>query len=75
MEVIIDGVRYAPATNSAPSVADVLRVLAAQFWGDGPHDIPDDGMDCLRIIVTDDSESAQGETFEDFAARLGQALA
>lgn len=68
MEILIDGVRYVAATDAVPQVADVLRVLAEQWWGAG--DAPGQ-YSGLRIIVSgeiDDAES--GESFDEFAARL-----
>ena len=69
--VLIDGVRYVPATNAVANVATVLRALALQWhtreslaecgYFDGAP---------LRIAVTDDQDS--GETFDEFAARLAQ---
>lgn len=66
--VVIDGVRYVPATEATPGMADVLLVLAEQFYGTGWTTGRETSF--LRIVVTDDSE--EGESFGGFAARLAE---
>jgi hypothetical protein len=70
--VVIDGVRYVPATGATPRTKDVLDVLQRQFWGDA--DVPHDGWRDLRIVVTDDDRHSDGETFDQFAARLAERI-
>lgn len=67
-EVIIDGVRYVPAAEAAPGIADVLRTLALQFHTEGT--LRDYGTADLRIVVGDGFDANEGETFDEFAARL-----
>lgn len=71
-EVIIDGVRYVPATEAVVGVADVLRTLALQWHTEDT--LQEHGTDGLRVVVGDGFESDEGETFDEFAARLAQAL-
>jgi hypothetical protein len=70
-EVVIDGVRYVPAVTAAPGLADVLRALALQFHT--PDTLEEYGTGDLRIVVGDNFDSNEGETFDEFAARLAQA--
>jgi hypothetical protein len=68
--VVIDGVRYVPATVVTPGTADVLLVLAEQFYGTGWTTGKETGF--LRIVVTDEGDDGQGEDFGQFAARLAE---
>jgi hypothetical protein len=68
--VEINGVRYVPATEATPGTADVLYALASQFWGDGHVPPGKEGFAPLRIHVSDDFDRGEGETFDEFAARL-----
>lgn len=68
--VVIDGVRYVPATEATPGTADVLLVLAEQFYGIGWTTGKETSF--LRIVVTDDDRHSDGETFDQFAARLAE---
>jgi hypothetical protein len=70
-EVVIDGVRYVPAATAAPGVPDVLRALALQYHT--PETLEEYGTSDLRIVVGDSFDSNEGETFDEFAARLAQA--
>jgi len=66
MRVTIDGVEYVPAT-SIPGMEKVLRALALQYHT--PDTLADYGTEGLRIIVSE-MDDDDGETFEEFAARL-----
>ena len=65
MHVVIDGVEYVPATSIA-NVEKLLRVLALQYHT--PDTLAEYGTEGLRIVVSEDDD--EGETFEEFAARL-----
>jgi hypothetical protein len=69
-EVVIDGVRYVPATEAVVGLADVLRALALQYHTE--DSLADYGTGGLRIVVGEGFD--EGETFDEFAARLAQAL-
>lgn len=66
MRVTIDGVEYVPAT-SIPGMDKVLRALALQYHT--PGTLAEYGMEGLRIVV-DEADDDDGETFQEFAARL-----
>lgn len=67
-EVIIDGVRYVPATEAAVGVADLLRALALQYHTEST--LADYGTDGLRVVVGTSFDPEDGETFDELAARL-----
>lgn len=69
-EVIIDGVRYVPATEAVAGVAEVLRALALQYHTE--NTLAEYGTRGLRVVVGDSFEPDEGETFDEFAARLAQ---
>jgi hypothetical protein len=71
-EVLIDGVRYVPATEAAAGVADLLRVLALQF--DDGETLATYGTTGLRVLVSDDLGEHEGESFDELAARLAAAV-
>lgn len=67
--VVIDGVLYVPATTAVANLDVVLRTLALQWHT--PETFAEAGFSDgtpLRIVVTDDRDD--GETFDEFAARL-----
>jgi len=68
-QVIIDGVRYVPVSESSPAAAAFMKALASAYWGkDAPEtDDPKEYRD-LAVIVTDDTRQG-GMTIEQFAAR------
>lgn len=65
--VTIDGVEYVPAT-SIPGFAAVLETLALQYHT--PETLAEYGMEHMTIIVDEGSANGEGETFQEFAARL-----
>lgn len=69
-EVLIDGVRYVPATEAVAGAADLLRALALQY--DTEESLAEYGMARLRVVVGDGAEfePGEGETFDELAARL-----
>jgi uncharacterized protein (DUF488 family) len=67
-EVIIDGVHYVPATESAVGIADLLRALALQLHTE--ESLEEYGTDGLRILVGEDLGVMDGESFDELAARL-----
>lgn len=69
-KVLINGVRYVPATVATPGTAEFLRVLAGQFWGDGHVPPGPEGFAPLRIVITDEGDDGAGETFDQLAARI-----
>lgn len=73
MEVIIDGVRYVPATEAVGNIETVLRTLALQY--NTPSGLEEDGFADLRILVSDGFEANEGETFDEFAARYAEEAA
>lgn len=69
-EVVIDGVRYVPATEGARGIPDLLRILALQFHTESTF--AKYGTADLRILVDDGLDSEAGETFDELADRLAR---
>jgi hypothetical protein len=72
-EVMIDGVRYVPASNAVANADAILKALVAVWWGDGVS--PEKVAECmtyLRVEVHDNDEG--GETLQDFMATLSRTL-
>lgn len=69
-EVVINGVRYIPATTATVGAADLLRVLALQY--DTEESLAVYGMGRLRVVVgaASEFEAGEGESFDELAARL-----
>ena len=67
MRVTIDGVEYVPAT-SIPGMDKILRALALQYHT--PETLEEYGTEGLHIVVAEPDGDYQGETFQEFAARL-----
>jgi hypothetical protein len=67
MKVTIDGIEYVPATSVA-NVDKFLLALALQYHT--PETLAEYGTDGLVILVTDPGDRNDGETFQEFAARL-----
>lgn len=63
-EVYIDGARYVPAVEAAPSIDLIARGLLRRFWGlDLPEDklrelLAREGRDAVRVYVNDDERGA-----------------
>lgn len=70
-EVIIDGVRYVPATDLAGDTKQLLRALAATWWGWNAKEIDDpQTYKYLKIVVGDGFEEDEGVTLENFVAEM-----
>lgn len=73
MEVIIDGVRYAPVSEANPTINAIARGLLASFWGYiGDDKDLADKMKGITIWVYDDG---QGEPIEKVLADIAEELA
>ena len=70
MEVIINGVRYAPVTDSNPNAEHIARGIMEEFWGDLPegYDWKQEARD-LRVSCSD-SESIQCPSVLDVVGRI-----
>lgn len=75
-EVYIDGVRYVPAVESAPTLDLVARGLLYRFWG---RDLSDEklsellarkGRDAVCVYVNDDEH---GYPLQDILGDVGEA--
>lgn len=66
MKVVIDGFVYVPATEVTPVVNDILQALYEGYMGAGRR-WQDDNFDVRVGSVNEDGE---GDTFEEFAARI-----
>lgn len=69
MKVVIDGVVYVPATEAVVDIDKVLRALALQYHT--PESLERCGTNDLRIIIDEDI-TADGESFQEFAARYAE---
>ncbi len=72
-EIYVDGVRYVPATEAAPSMDAITRGLLKQFWGEC-----DDatlqrlkGEDYIHCYVND---NGQGPKLADVLADIAEAI-
>lgn len=72
-EVIIDGVKYVPAREVLVDSNLVIETLLQQFWGVALNDKSFEYISNLRILVSDGLSEHQGESFEEFIARLAEA--
>lgn len=74
-KVVIDGVRYVPASESIANADQVARALA-ETWA-GPDISAKDMreyMTYLRVVVSDDSDFEHHPTLQDFMATLREQL-
>lgn len=71
MKVVIDGVIYVPATEVSPTVSDILQAMYEGYMGTGKR-WQDDKYDVRVGSVNEDGE---GDTFEEFAARITEIAA
>lgn len=73
-EVIIDGVRYVPATEAAPSIEAIARGLMARFWGEiGPETDWREAASGVYVYVNDDRDGYPIESIlADIAEKIGQ---
>lgn len=62
MNVVIDGVEYAPVTEAHPDIDKIIKGLVYEFWGDAVNtkSIPE-LMERIRVRVYDDE---QGDPIE-----------
>jgi hypothetical protein len=70
-EVLIDGVRYVPLNESNPAAFALMRSLVEQYMGDGqsPQQIVELARE-LHVVVGEPDDEFEGETVEEFVARL-----
>ena len=77
-EVVIDGVRYIPASEVSVEVDTVLYALARQYHTE--DSIRPNWRQTCRVVVAEreewdqDGEGSRGESLEAFAVRLVAAL-
>lgn len=74
-EIYVDGVRYVPATEAAPSIDAIARGLLARWWGRG---CPDDELQrftkadsYVRVYVNDDGN---GPSLHDVLADIAEEI-
>ena len=67
MEVLIDGVRYAPVSDAHIGIRAIEDAIVGQWAGDDWRTEYPDALRYLRVTVMDGDE---GETVPEFAARL-----
>ncbi|MBK9496696.1 MAG: hypothetical protein IPO08_19780 [Xanthomonadales bacterium] len=72
MEVVIDGVRYVPATEAVAGLSDLQTALQDVFWGEGYSPARGRIASELFVRVMDDGE---GAPLDEFMADLAQAIA
>lgn len=73
-EVRIDGVLYVPAHQRTPDAERIMDALVEQWAGDGWRTSYPDAPTYLRVVVGDGFENGEGETLEEFVARLFSAV-
>ena len=73
-EVIIDGVRYVPATEAAPSIEAIARGLMARDWGEiSPETDWREASSGVYVYVNDDRDGNPIESIlGDIAEKIGQ---
>ncbi len=71
-EVVIDGVIYVPAVTAVPGLDAVMQALYESYMGAGKHWNDGDEAKYLWVTVNEDQE---GDTLEEFAARVAEAIA
>lgn len=73
-EVYINGVRYVPATEAAPSIDAIARGLLRRFWGDCLTDELHRLMkaDYMRVYVNDNGE---GPTMQNVLGDIAEEIA
>ena len=71
--VTIDGVEYAPITESVPTMRQIAEGIVAMWWGEvkGDERWLEDMMGCLRVNVNDQGD---GEPIEDLLASIAKRL-
>ena len=72
-EVRIDGVLYVPVGEAISAHVDgdrILDALVTQWAGDGWREHYPDSPSYLRVVVSDTFEEGEGETVQEFVARL-----
>ncbi len=72
-EVFIDGIRYVPATESAPTLDDIARGLLRRFWG------PCSDEELKRLTTRGDinvlvNDDGQGPTLANVLGDIVQAM-
>lgn len=64
-EVIIDGVRYVPASQAVAGLDDLRRAMEDVFWGKGYSPQSGDRSAGLFVQVHDDGEGTELNEFMD----------
>lgn len=72
MKVEIDGVVYAPVATVSLDAANLRRALVEQWWGSGSDEELDSyARDSgLRVLVSDNLAGDDGESLDEFVARV-----
>ena len=66
-KVVIDGIIYVPAIEAVASVDDVIQAMYESYMGKGKHW----SEETFSLWVGEVNEDGEGDTFEEFAARIG----
>jgi hypothetical protein len=72
--VVIDGVRYVPVSQAAPTIPLLEDAIISVWGGDNWREDYPDAAGYLHVLVTDDYDGSSGESVTEFLARLVQAL-
>jgi hypothetical protein len=69
-EVLIDGVLYVPISEATPSYDQWMDALIEQWGGDDWRKLFADAPTYLRVVVSDTFEEGEGDTLQEFIARI-----
>lgn len=73
-KIVIDGVKYVPATEVSLDVKKLMRAMAAEWWGWDAEEIDDpETYRNLYVQVGEDHDSTT-PTLEDFAESIAKHL-
>ncbi len=64
MEVIINGIKYVPATEAVANTDAIIRGLMLSFYGE-LGETYEDKLDGVYVVVTDDNRFAHERTMHD----------